>query len=98
MEYVWMPCNIENSGFSSERRFEVDLPDGKRISGTAYIEYLQDSEGNPLGDNIPTAGEAAPGFVKCRVVKEVGESAYVEFPGTEVFHVPQEAIRERRIG
>ncbi len=30
--YIWMPCTIENSGFSSERRFEVDLPaSGGRI-------------------------------------------------------------------
>lgn len=25
--YMWVPCMIENAGFSGERRFEVDLPD-----------------------------------------------------------------------
>jgi len=97
MEYVWMPCTIENTGFNSERRFEVDLPeDGGKIVGTAYVEYLQDSSGNVLTDQVPPYGQTSDGFVKCRIVKRQGDSALIEFPGTEVFHVPQEALNERR--
>lgn len=96
MEYVWMPCTIENTGFSSERRFEVDLPHNSgRIVGTAYVEYLQDLHGSPLGDDVPAYGEAATGLVKCRVIKKQGDMAFVEFPGTEIFHVSQDALNER---
>lgn len=91
--YMWVPCKIENSGFPSERRFEVDLPgNGGRVVGTAYIAYLQDHSGNSLTEDVPAYGESTAGKVQCRIVGQKGESMLVEFPGTDVFHVPSQAL------
>ncbi len=93
--YFWVPSTIENSGFSSERKFEVDLPaNGGRIVGAAYIEHFQDGNRNPLPEGQPPYGQKLDGFVRCRVIRRQGEKLLVEFPGTEVFHVPPEALTE----
>lgn len=91
--YFWIPCTIENGGFSSERRFEVDLKsDSGKIVGTAYIEYLQNSDRKPLSEDEPAYATTITGFVKCRVVKREEDTVFLEFPGTDIFHVPQEAL------
>ena len=91
--YIWMPCTIENSGFSSERRFEVDLPaSGGRIVGAAYIEHFRDADHKELPEGQPPYGKVVKGFVQCRVVKQDRDRASIEFPGTDIFHVPQEAL------
>ena len=88
----WAHCKIENSGFSSERRFEMSLPDGGKIVGAAYIDYLRTTDNKPIGEDWPAYGQTEDGFVQCRVVKQEGSTAWVEFPGTEIFHVPREAL------
>lgn len=93
--YSWVRCTIENAGFSSERRFEVDLPgNGGRIVGAAYIEYFRDADNELLPEGQPPYGQKLNGFVKCRIIRREGEMMVVEFPGTEIFHVPSEAIAE----
>ena len=93
--YSWVPCIIENAGFSSERRFEVDLPaDGGRIVGAAYIEHFRDAENRPLPEGQPPYGKKMHGFVKCRILRREGDKMVVEFPGTDIFHVPPEALAE----
>lgn len=89
---MWVACKIENSGFSSERRFEVGLADGGKVVGTAYIEYLRDANKRELGENVPPYGETMNGVVQCRVIRQEEEGALVEFPGTDLFHVPREAL------
>ena len=92
-KYFWVPCTIENSGFSSERRFEVELPaNGGRIVGAAYIEHFMDENKKRLAEGHPPYGQTIDGFVRCRVIRRQGDSMLIEFPGTEVFHVPQEAL------
>jgi len=94
--YLWMPCTIENSGFSSERRFTVNLGDGGKAVGTAYVEYLLDEQERPIPEGHPPYGQVIRGKVKCRVIKRDGEKVYIEFPGTDVFHVPSEALMTSR--
>jgi len=94
--YCWMPCKIENSGFSSERRFEVDLPgDGGRVVGAAYIEHFRDRDKKELSEGHPPYGQVMTGFVRCRIMRRSADKASIEFPGTEVFHVPFEAIADQ---
>jgi hypothetical protein len=89
----WIPCKIENSGFSGERRFEVDLPDGGRAVGTAPVQYLRTADRRGIEDGNPTYGETIKGFVQCRVIREVNSNdVLVEFPSSDVFHVPAEAL------
>jgi hypothetical protein len=93
--YSWVPCTIENAGFSSERRFEVDLPaNGGRIVGAAYIEHFRDGAKNPLHDGQPPYGTKLQGFVKCRILRREGDGVLIEFPGTDHFHVPSQALEE----
>ena len=89
----WVPCLIENSGFTSERKYEVDLPGGNgKLVGTAYIDYLRDSENDELCEDFPPYGETVKGFVLCRIIKKTEKGLLVEFPGSDVFHVPPEAL------
>ncbi len=92
MDYRWAPCTIENTGFSSERRFEVKLADGKKVVGAAYIEYFQDGNKQPLPQGHPPFGQVIKGFVKCRLISREGSMASIEFPGTDVFQVSQETL------
>ncbi len=92
MKYYWLPCSIENTGFSSERRYECELPEGAgRIVGTAYVEYLRDAQENELTDEMPSYGQSISGFVQCRV-RDKGDRVILEFPGSDVFHVPKDAL------
>lgn len=93
MRYCWFPCTIENTGFSSERRFEVELPKGGgKVVGIAYIDYLKNDKGEPLREGTPQVGQEIKGFVQCRLLRQQGDVAQIEFPGTDVIHVPQEAL------
>jgi len=93
--YLWAPAKIENSGFSSERKFEVQLPgDGGKVVGAAYIEHFLDQNREPLSEGIPPYGQTMNGFVKVRVLRKQGDTLFVEFPGTDVFHVPHEALED----
>lgn len=95
MDIIWMPCTIENSGFPSERRFEVTLPEGGgKVVGVAYIEYLQHQDHTPIQDGEPPYNQTLDGFVQCRVIKRELDRVHIEFPGTDVFHVPQKALDE----
>jgi hypothetical protein len=91
-DLFWMPCTIEASGFSSERRFEVDLDDAGKVVGVAYIKYFCDENKKPIEEGHPPFGQTISGFVQCRVVKRQGDQVFVEFPSTDIFHVPQEAL------
>jgi hypothetical protein len=93
MGHLWMPCTIENTGFSSERRFEVQWSGGGKIVGAAYVAYLRDQNKQEIPEGHPPLGQAICGYVQCRLRRKEG-SLFVEFPGTEVFHVPQEALDE----
>lgn len=91
----WIKCSIENSGFSGERRFEVDLQDGGRAVGTASVKYLRSSDHAPLDEDVPPYGESSGGWVQCRVIREESPGVLlVEFPSADVFHVPAEALVE----
>jgi hypothetical protein len=90
----WIQCIIENSGFSGERRFEVNLHDGGRAVGTASINYLRASNNAPLDEDVPPYGESAAGWVRCRVIREDQGGVLVEFPSADVFHVPADALAE----
>jgi hypothetical protein len=91
-KYFWVPCTIENSGFSSERRFEVELPTNGKVVGAAYIEYFKDQDQQSLREGHPPYGQTVNGFVRCRLIRRHGDSMLIEFPGTDVFHVGQEAL------
>jgi hypothetical protein len=93
---VWISCTIENTGFSSERRFEAPLGSSGKAVGTAFIEYLTDENGNPLQEGEPSYGQTINGSVQCRIIKKSGDTFYIEFPSTDVFHVPAEAFDELR--
>ncbi|HEX3659652.1 MAG TPA: hypothetical protein VHV55_27945 [Pirellulales bacterium] len=91
----WIQCTIENTGFSRERQFEVSLPQSGRVVGTAFIEYLRNAESKPIQDDEPPYGTSTSGFVQCRLIKKSGDSYLVEFPSSDVFHVPPEALTSR---
>jgi hypothetical protein len=93
--YYWVPCTIENAGFASERRFEVDLPQGDgRVVGAADVEHFRSDQRQPLPEGQPPYGQSMKGFVRCRVLRREQDKLFIEFPGTEVFHVPKEALSE----
>ncbi len=91
---LWIHCTIENTGFSSERRFEVSLGSEGKAVGTAYVEYLKNANNQPIEDDEPEYGKSIDGFVQCRVIKRHGATYVIEFPSTDVFHVPAEALEE----
>ena len=92
--YSPVKCAIERGGFSSERTFEVVMPDGSKLMGTADLEYLQDLNGNPLCNDEPLPGERLTGFVTCRVIRRVGEEMLVEFPSTDVVRINESQFEE----
>lgn len=95
-QYAWVSCTIENSGFDSERRFEVNLGGDGLIVGTAYVGYLRHKDGRQVEEGEPPYEQKIEGEVQCRVLRREGKTLFVAFPGTEVFHVPQEAIYSQR--
>lgn len=91
-ETQWIACTIENNGFSGERRFEVELKGQGKIVGVGSIQYLRDSENKPLPDDVPPYGQTVNGFVQYRILRQRDGKYVVEFPGSEIFHVPAEAL------
>ena len=89
----WIPCQIENTGFSGERRFEVTFPEMSKAVGTASVQYFQTTKGEKIQDEFPAYGESASGRIQCRVLRRFEDgSLAVEFPSSDVFHVPFEAL------
>lgn len=84
-----IPCRIERGGFSSERTFEISLPRGDVLAGTANVQYLLDAKRQPLEENIPEHGKVIDGFVRCRVVKkEADGGVIIEVPSADLIRVP----------
>jgi hypothetical protein len=92
VETLWIPCTIENAGFSGERRYEVELGEQGKVVGVADVQYLQTEAGDKLGDDIPPYGETIKGRVECRATRRPDDTYNVEFPGSDIFHVPKEAL------
>ncbi len=91
MQVFWIQCKIERGGFSSERTFEIETPQGK-VVGTAFVAHLSDENRKPLGPDIPPVGEQIKGFVKCRIIRRKDDQALVEFPSTDVMYVPSDEL------
>ena len=89
-EQFFVPCKIENGGFSSERTFSIRLADGKVLEGTAHVDYLRDSKKRPLREDNPEPGEAISGFVACRKLRELQSgSVLIEVPSEYVIDVQE---------
>ena len=90
---LFVPCLIKRGGFSSERTFEIQLPDGQKLVGLAYVAYLLDADKTPIGPNIPAPGEAIEGFVQCRVLQEIDENTVlIEVPSSDVIRFPADTL------
>lgn len=89
-EFFFIPCTIEQGGFSSERAFEIRTADGgKLLVGTANFEYLRNAKREELDEDTPGYGEKLSGYVMCRKVREIDEAnVLVEVPSSDLIHVP----------
>jgi hypothetical protein len=83
---LFIPCEIERGGFTSERTFEISVDNGKLI-GTANVEYLRTDDRKPLGEDTPGYGEKIRGFVACRKVREENDGVLAEVPSSDMIHV-----------
>ena len=90
-ELQWIPCIIENSGFSSERRFRIQI-DNEEIVGPAYLDYLRREDRTKVPEDEPIGNGCIRGFVACRIVKREGDSVLIEVPSTDVISVPEDAL------
>ena len=88
----FMRCKIGHGGFSSERRFEIELPGGENLVGTAYVEYLVDSDKKPLPEDEPAYGKEIDGFVKCRKIRVDGDRILVEVPSADILRVTENEL------
>jgi hypothetical protein len=89
----YMPCVIERGGFSSERCFEVELQDGDKLVGLAFVEYVLDENMKPLDKNSPAFGKPIRGFVQCRLLQQIDEkTVLIEVPSSDVIRVPAEKL------
>lgn len=94
-EYRFVPCTIENGGFSSERTFTIPLPDGEALVGTAHVMYLRDRAGKALPEGVPGYGEKLDGYVQCLIVlsaEQAGGEAVVEVPSADLIRVAPEEL------
>jgi hypothetical protein len=95
VDFVFVRCNIERGGFSSERTFEIELADGDRVVGTANVQHFLDNEGRPLDDDVPPFGVTLHGMVRCRVIEQIDErTAIVDIPSFDLVEVPRDSITE----
>jgi hypothetical protein len=93
MQLFYFPCKIERGGFSSERTFEVTVPSGDKLLGAVGVEYLRDRSRRPLDNDTPSSGDAIPGFVQCRVLKQVdAHTSLVEFPSADITQVQRDEL------
>ncbi|MGH7199025.1 MAG: hypothetical protein ACREJB_00360 [Planctomycetaceae bacterium] len=91
-EYL-IRCKIERGGFNSERTFEIELPDGCKLVGVAFVEHLLDENKGPLDEDTPGYGEQIEGFVKCRRIRQIDEQkVLIEVPSSDVIHVPNDEL------
>jgi len=87
--YQLIACKIERGGFSSERSFEIELPDGGKLVGSAFFEHFKDENKYDLDEETPRYGEVVSGYVKCRVLREKEDGrVVVEIPSEDVIAVP----------
>ena len=92
-EYFLIACEIDRGGFSSERTFEIELPEQGKLVGTAYVEYLLDENGQPLDEDTPQFGDPIKGFVKCRKIRDGdAETVLIEVPSADVVHVSADSL------
>lgn len=92
--FRYLRCKIESGGFSSERTFEIELASGDKVVGAANVQYFRDSECEPLDEETPGYSESIDGYVKCRVIRERDQAAWIDVPGINAVLVPQDAIAE----
>ena len=93
MSELFIRCEIENGGFTSERTFLIQVNDGKLI-GTANVDYLRTEDRKTLHDGHPGYGETINGFVACHVIKYIDQedTALVELPSSDAIHVPSSEL------
>jgi hypothetical protein len=92
-QFYLMECMIESGGFSGEKTFEIDVPNGDRLIGTASIDYVRDENRQPLDEATPGYGERIRGFVVCRKIRQTdGNRILIEVPSTDVIHVDSDVL------
>lgn len=94
-EYRFVPCTIENGGFSSERTFTIALSRGDALVGTAHVMYLRNQQGQALPEGVPGYGEKLDGYVQCLIVlspEQAGGEAVVEVPSADLIRVSPEEL------
>jgi hypothetical protein len=92
---IGLLCTITRGGFSGERIFSLQLPDGHTQEGIAPREYCWDEQGNPIGLEEPPANESIPGIVAAREYQRRGDRVQVSTPDGEVFTVFSSQVRPR---
>ena len=93
--FFYIRCTIERGGFTSERTFEISLPEGEKLIGTAYIEHLCGADKKSLPEDEPGFGKVIVGYVKCRKIRDLDESkVMIEVPSADVIHVAAEDLVE----
>jgi hypothetical protein len=99
--FNYIECQIERGAFTHERTFEIQLSpeityqgeaEGKLV-GTAHLDHLRDSNKKSLDEDEPSFGEPIPGFVQCRVIRDLGEGwVLAEVPSADVIHVSEASL------
>ena len=91
-EIFLINCMIDRGGFLSERTFEIEMPRGGKLIGTANVKYLVDNKKKPLDDDTPEYGNMINGFVQCRKLEEKDGAVLIELPGADVIYVPESEL------
>jgi hypothetical protein len=90
--YVGIRCEFSLGGFSAERIFRIELPNGKLYTGAAPVYYCYPQEQPSKGKGI-SKGEKWEGKVAARIVhQENGGKALVSIPDGEVIVVDASQI------
>jgi hypothetical protein len=87
-----IPCKIERGGFSTERLFTIELPDGpKTFAG--YYEHFLNADRQKLDLETPAEGELMEGFAKCRIIQRQDDGALIiDIPSSDSLLVQPENL------
>lgn len=90
-----IPCKIERGGFSTERLFTIELPNGQEETFAGYYEHFLDGQKKQLDLDTPKKGDVLDGFAKCRIIQTQGDGTIIiDIPSSDSLLVQSDVLVE----